>query len=332
MLDLKRIVTRVLQYQNTRSSLTFQNFEQSLKYIAVAAYHASPLTEKLKNLFNHVKSACREIYNVGIIVSKHSRTSTPLSCDTSGSEFDENRNTKRGSMHSYSQKQFYKKSTVHTNINIALDINSALASHQSCSPRDTKSTSRIRISPKKTNPSHSHKSISQEVSPQPSKKTFTKKSDGYSAINEIKKFSQDFSERAKMIGKVINTDKKHYRTLSGGTYVLQSPRFGGGSTLIPVETDRYAGKETRRSVELAKELRKSVEIPTKDKNIEKLFHRFKENQRKITETKPSLNEPSLTTVRKHRNYIHKLRENTFTNSLVIRMIFSAWKSLKCKRY
>ncbi|CAG9334622.1 unnamed protein product [Blepharisma stoltei] len=238
MLDIKRVVTRVTQYQNSRSSLTYQNFEQSLKYIAIAAYHGLSLTEALRNLFLKIASSSKEIYNVIITLQKHSRGNTPLLCDTSGFEFEDNRHNNKGYLHSYSQKQFFKKEIVRTN---------------------------------------------------------------------------------------INNDKKHYRTLSGGTYVLQSPRFGGGSTLIPLESDRYSHRDLRRSVDLKPDLKK--------KNIEKLFFKFREDFKKNENLKPKASkEPCLTSLRKHRNYITKVRSNGFTGNMVMRMIFSAWKGLASSKH
>ncbi|CAG9319321.1 unnamed protein product [Blepharisma stoltei] len=325
MLDIKRVVTRSTQYQNSRSSLTYQNFELCLKYIAIAAYQGLSLSDKLCNLFQQISAPCKEAYNAHIILTKQSRTNTPLSCDTSRSEYEDNRNSNKVQMVSYAEKQFLKRKTMDNNLNSAWDINTAAVSRQSCSPRDSKSTSRIRASPKIV-PSYSNKTLSKEPSPLQNKSLTTKRKEGYQAISEIKKISQEFLEKSKNLAAFLSVDKKHYRTLSGGTYISQSPKFGGGSTLIALESERDLNVTDRRSSNNRRSIDSNSE--SKEKNIEKLFFKFREGIKKTEELKPDKkNEPYMTSLRKHRNYITKVRSNEFSGGMVMRMIFTAWKGL-----
>lgn len=324
MIDLKRIITKVTQNQPNKTSFSFQNFEQSLKYIAISGFHTSvPLVEKLQMLLLHIKNPCKKSYKVNFSAVK-SRSSTPFSCETSGSEFDENKFSQRSNVNSYSQKLGLNRTNgiSKTSVKISLDIETALGIQKKSTPSKTKSTKRIRISPKRMIPSYSYKSISQDTSPHQRGILSNRKNivnNLLSSALQSRKNSQEFIVEKSKYRDVSHaptylTEKRHYRTMSAETYMIQSPRFGGDIS-TPVATDESSDINAENMIE------------KKQKNIEKIFKQFKDKNNKIIAKKTSKKEPHLTTVRKHRNYINKIRESSFTAGLMTRMIFTAWKSI-----
>ncbi|CAG9325515.1 unnamed protein product [Blepharisma stoltei] len=316
VIDLKRIITRITQNQNNKSSFTYQNFEQSLKYIAITGFHTSvPLSDKLQMLFLHIRNPCKKAYKVNLSTSLKSRSTTPFSCDTSGSEWDENKCSQRAN--AYAQKLGLNKTSGSSNIKLPLDIESVLGLYKK-SPLQTKSTQRIRASPKKIIPCSSYKSISQDTSPH-SRVTIIRKKTACTTANS-RRNSQDLIDQNKIKEIYEATakfgEKRHYRTMSAETYMIQSPKFGGSSS--SPENTCISSNSTPKPIS-----QKSGKI----NQIEKLFKNFKEKSQNPEKGKND-KEPHLTSLRKHRDYIGKVREASFSKNVITRMIFNAWKGLR----
>ncbi|CAG9322449.1 unnamed protein product [Blepharisma stoltei] len=314
--DLKRIFTKVTQNQSNKSSFSYQNFEQSLKYIAISGFHTSvPLSDKLQMLFLHIKSPCKKVYKVNLSTSLKSRPSTPFSHENSEPERDENRSSQRA----YTQKLGLNKTSGRSHIKIPLDIDTILA-FQRRSPLKANSTQRERVSPYRMIPCLSYKSISQDASPLYRASTRREKV-ACTAANS-RRSSQDTSDKNKTKeiceATVKLVGKRHHRAMSAETYMVQSPKFGGNSC-TPEES--FSSLDATPKSFFQKTL--------KEKQIENLFKNFKEKNQNLV-LKKTKKEPYLTSLRKHRNYIEKIRDKSFSKMMIARIIFNSWRGLKNK--
>ena len=87
MLELKRIIAKLSNTQQiSKVTLSYVQFEQAVKHIAVTTFHASvPLSDKLRMLLIHIRNPCKAHYKTSLTFNSahNSRQTSPISSDIS---------------------------------------------------------------------------------------------------------------------------------------------------------------------------------------------------------------------------------------------------------
>jgi len=421
MLELKRIIAKLSNTQQiSKVTLSYVQFEQAVKHIAVTTFHASvPLSDKLRMLLIHIRNPCKAQYKTSLTFNSasNSRQTSPISSEISSPNDRTEAETSPSKLPSESSKWLalgYRPDRLKENsgnVKVHIDLNQAYKAFKSRVKSQKDSVSPLRESPfsrkarskrgspslkvglptpkeflskinanrspsltpskdknqyitrsNKITPSSSFHNTLNKESLKENKRSDSpaiasidlkdlqqrlitnKTSDSGSETDERVSSERVEEEDSKNFESALDKERKHYRNLSGGCYLLQSPRFGKSSPrknyYISVKdkfkSPAHAHLALRRSYSHSKANTQSLSPPKPRLAIEGIFdtfERFKESHMKLTEeiSCKSIRNPPLTRLRKHQDFIFKSRASLFSSTFVKQLIFNAWKGLVSKQ-
>lgn len=421
MLELKRIIAKLSNTQQiSKVTLSYVQFEQAVKHIAVTTFHASvPLSDKLRMLLIHIRNPCKAHYKTSLTFNSasNSRQTSPISSEISSPNDRTEAETSPSKYPPDSAKWLslgYRQDRLKENsgnVKVHIDLNQAYKAFKSRVKSQKDSVSPLRESPfsrkarsKRGSPSvkvglptpkeflrkinanrspsltpsrdkNEYITRSNKITPSSSfhntinrdslkenkrtdspaiasidlkelqQKLIANKTSDQSSETEEQVSSERFEEEdSKNFESALDKERKHYRNLSGGCYLLQSPRFGKStpsknyyvSVKDKFKTPANTHITLRRSYSHSKADTKSLS-PSKPrfaiKEIFDTFERFKDSHVKIIDeiSCKSIQNPPLTRLRKHQDFIFKSRACSFSSTFVKQLIFNAWKGLVSKQ-
>lgn len=248
MLELKRVIVRLTSAtQTSKITLSYAQFEHSLKHIAVATFNSTiPLEDKLRMLLLHIKNPCKQEYQVSLACdSEDSHPSSHIS-DLGDSDDSRVMANSRNSLATSLRAPVHTKSALEKTLKVTLDLSSANGK----SPMSYASQARQKYF--STSPGRERQgSLSSlaKLTPVLAKKT---PEPGFASPVEVPldsistpvrfklptspkpsavplfHISLDKQKRPETRKESSDDPSKHSRTLSAGHHLMPSPRFGVG--------------------------------------------------------------------------------------------------------
>jgi hypothetical protein len=415
MLELNRIIAKLSNTQQiSKVTLSYVQFEQAVKHIAVTTFHASvPLSDKLRMLLIHIRNPCKAHYKTSLTFNSasNSRQTSPISSEISSPNDRTEGETSPSKLPPDSAKWLslgFRQDRLKENsgnVKVHIDLNQAYKAFKSRVKSHKDSISPLRESPfsrkarsKRGSPSlkvglptpkeflrkinanrspsltpskdkNEYITRSNKITPSSSfhntlnkeslkenkrgdspalasidlkelqQKLMSNKTSDQSSETDERVSSDRFEEEdSKNFESALDRERKHYRNLSGGCYLLQSsPRKNYYiSVKDKFKNPAHTHLALRRSYSHSKADTKSLSPPKPRLGIEEIFdtfERFKESHIKLTEeiSCKSIQNPPLTRLRKHQDFIFKSRASLFSSTFVKQLIFNAWKGLVSKQ-
>jgi hypothetical protein len=321
MLELKRVIVRLTNAtQTSKITLTYAQFEHSLKHIAVATFNSTiPLEDKLRMLLLHIKNPCKQEYQVSLACD--SEDSRPASHVSELEDSDDSRvmTNSRNSLATSMRAPSHTKSTLEKTLKVTLDLSSAnnkspmsyasqaRQKYFSTSPgrdRVGSLSSLAKLTPvlaKKTPEPGFASPVEVPIDPTFVRVKLPTSPKPKSSAVPLFHISLDKQKRQETHSKETTDDpSKHTRTLSAGHHLMQSPRFGvgGKANESPIQSFPHANEAAGKGYSLSEIQETVTEFRGK-------FEKWKEFRPKV------IGRPLRTVLRKQREFIVQTTSNWF---------------------